>query len=94
MLLNDEIRSLLKDDSSQVTVLSGAGIYAESGIPTLRGADGYWAVGSNVYMPQEMATLAMFNKHSDEVWQRYLFRSDTCMHVVTNAGHFALADKT
>ena len=46
--------------SGKITILTGAGISAESGIPTFRGPEGYWTVGSKVYHPQEMATFHMF----------------------------------
>jgi NAD-dependent deacetylase len=37
--------------------ITGAGVSAESGIPTFRGKDGYWTIGSKNYTPQEMATM-------------------------------------
>ncbi len=40
-----------------VTILTGAGISAESGIPTFRGPEGYWTVGSREYHPQEFLNL-------------------------------------
>ena len=36
--------------------ITGAGVSASSGIPTFRGNDGFWTVGSVNYTPQEMAT--------------------------------------
>jgi NAD-dependent deacetylase len=36
-----------------VTVLTGAGIPADSGIPTFRGPEGYWTIGSKNYMPTD-----------------------------------------
>ena len=51
----------------RLTVMSGAGISAESGIPTFRGPEGYWTVGAQVYHPQEMATRAMFERAPDQV---------------------------
>jgi len=38
-----------KDTEGRLTVLTGAGISAESGIPTFRGPEGYWTVGSKEY---------------------------------------------
>ena len=45
---------------SRIVALTGAGISAESGIPTFRGEEGYWTVGSEVYRPTEMATNAAY----------------------------------
>src|SRR5512138_2812352 len=73
-----------------VVVLTGAGISAESGIPTFRGAEGYWVVGSRNYMPQEMATNEMFERAPDEVWRWYLYRFGVCRDARPNAGHEAL----
>src|SRR5512138_538410 len=73
-----------------VVVLTGAGISAESGIPTFRGAEGYWVVGSRNYMPQEMATYEMFCRAPDEVWRWYLYRFGVCKHAQPNDGHRAL----
>lgn len=85
------LKRYFNDSSTRITVLTGAGISAESGIPTFRGPEGYWTVGSKVYMPQEMATLEMFLQHPQEVWQWYLYRLGVCLHAQPNAGHLALA---
>src|SRR5216684_1156763 len=53
----------------KVAFLTGAGISAESGIPTFRGPEGYWRVGSQVYEPEEIATHAMFARMPEEVWR-------------------------
>jgi NAD-dependent deacetylase len=74
----------------RLTVLTGAGISAESGIPTFRGPEGYWTVGSAVYQPQEMATLAMFRKDPEAVWAWYLYRMGVCRRAAPNGGHRAL----
>ena len=75
-----------------VTFLTGAGISAESGIPTFRGPEGYWSVGSRNYHPQEMATFAMFQQHPDEVWKWYLYRLSVCRNAKPNPGHLALVE--
>ena len=36
--------------------ITGAGVSADSGIPTFRGNDGFWTIGSINFTPQEMAT--------------------------------------
>lgn len=74
-----------------ITILTGAGISAESGIPTFRGPEGYWTVGSQAYHPQEMATHRMFLQEPIEVWKWYLYRLAVCRAAAPNPGHFAIA---
>ena len=71
--------------------LTGAGISAESGIPTFRGPEGMWTVGSRHYHPMEMATRAAFERMPDEVWAWYLYRRGFCRRAAPNAAHLALA---
>ena len=40
--------------------ITGAGVSSDSGIPTFRGSDGFWTIGSKNYTPQEMATRTMY----------------------------------
>jgi NAD-dependent deacetylase len=75
-----------------VLVLTGAGVSAASGIPTFRGPEGYWTVGSRVYRPEELATRAMFARDPDEVWSWYLHRLGVCRAAEPNAAHHAVAD--
>jgi NAD-dependent deacetylase len=84
----EEVRSA----GGRVVALTGAGISAESGIPTFRGAEGYWVVGSRNFMPQEMATHAMFEHAPEEVWRWYLYRFGICHSAEPNAGHRALVE--
>src|SRR5512142_2112025 len=81
----------VREAQGRVVVLTGAGISAESGIPTFRGKDGFWVVGSRNYMPQEMATQEMFRRAPEEVWRWYLYRFGACAGARPNAGHEALA---
>merc|ERR1719310_1296889 len=78
--------------ASKVVVLTGAGISAESGIPTFRGADGFWTVGSENYRPQELATWAKFDEMPEELWKWYQYRWDICRKAKPNAGHRALVE--
>ena len=75
-----------------VTFLTGAGISAESGIPTFRGPEGYWTVGSRNYQPSEIATEAMLRKNPEEVWKWFLFRRGICADAPPNPGHVAIAE--
>ena len=76
--------------NGRIVVLTGAGSSAESGIPTFRGEEGYWQVGSRQYHPQEMATFRAFCEMPDEVWAWYLHRRAVCRASVPNAAHRAL----
>jgi NAD-dependent deacetylase len=75
-----------------IVFLTGAGISAESGIPTFRGPEGYWRVGSRNYQPTEMATAEAFERMPEEVWRWYLFRRGVCRAAEPNAAHRALVE--
>ena len=85
----DAIRRVI-EEGGDLVVLTGAGISAESGIPTFRGPEGYWTVGSREYRPEEMATFAMFSRFPEDVWQWYLYRLGVCRRAEPNAGHRAV----
>jgi NAD-dependent deacetylase len=91
--MEEKLARILRDvreKQGRVLVLTGAGISAESGIPTFRGHDGYWVIGSKNYMPQEMATWEMFEQEPEEVWRWYLHRFGIVKDALPNAGHRAL----
>jgi len=70
-------------------VLSGAGISAESGVPTFRDAQtGLWAR----FRPEELATEDAFRRHPERVWDWYAERRASLAAVQPNAGHLALAE--
>ena len=85
-----DILADVRGRQGRVVALTGAGISAESGIPTFRGSEGFWVVGSKNYMPQEMATHEMFEQAPEEVWRWYLHRFGVCKDARPNAGHEAL----
>jgi len=72
----------------RVFVLTGAGISAESGLPTFRGADGLWR-GHRV---EEVATPAAFHANPELVWQFYSERRKRHASVTPNSAHRALAE--
>ncbi|MCT4664321.1 MAG: iron dicitrate transport regulator FecR [Flavobacteriales bacterium] len=74
----------------KITFMIGAGLSAESGIPTFRGKEGYWTIGSKNYMPEEMATQKMFKKCPEELWKWYLYRIAEAEKVKPNIGHLIL----
>jgi len=74
-------------DARSVTVLTGAGISAESGIPTFRDAlTGLWAR----YRPDELATPEAFVRDPALVWSWYRMRRELVARAEPNAGHRAL----
>jgi NAD-dependent deacetylase len=78
------------DGGRKLTVLTGAGLSADSGIPTFRDADGFWTVGSENYASEEMATYRMFCAKPLEVWKWYLYRKGICAKALPNRGHQAI----
>ncbi len=77
-------------DGGHVVALTGAGVSAESGIPTFRGEEGYWTVGAREYQPQELATHESFERMPWDVWAWYLYRRGVCRAAEPNAAHTAL----
>jgi NAD-dependent deacetylase len=72
----------------RVAVLTGAGISAESGVPTFRDAQtGLWAQ----YDPADLATPEAFVRDPKLVWEWYAWRREMVCQVQPNAGHLALA---
>ncbi len=69
-------------------VLTGAGVSAESGVPTFRDAQtGLWAR----YDPTELATPQAFRRNPKLVWDWYQWRRELVAKAVPNAGHLTLA---
>lgn len=89
-----ELQALLASVSPSaerpVVFLTGAGFSAASGIPTFRGPEGYWRVGSREYQPEQLATLAAFTAMPREVWRWYLYRKGVCDRAAPNEAHRAL----
>lgn len=72
----------------RITVLSGAGISAESGVPTFRDdKDGLWAQVD----PYEVASARGWSQNPERVWGWYLWRYHLASRVEPNAGHRAIA---
>ena len=85
------IQKLRQAGNRPVVFLTGAGISAESNIPTFRGEEGYWTVGSKHYHPTELATRQAFSELPMDVWAWYLFRRTVCRRAEPNPGHLLLA---
>ena len=74
--------------ASRIAVLTGAGISAESGIPTFRDAlTGLWAR----FRPEELATPEAFARDPKTVWEWYEWRRALVAQASPNRGHLALA---
>ena len=73
--------------------ITGAGVSAASGIPTFRGEDGYWTIGSKNYTPMEMATRAMYQNSPKEFLAWYYHRFATYRNHGPNDVHHWLSDK-
>lgn len=73
--------------------ITGAGVSSESGIPTFRGQDGFWTIGSKNYTPMEMATRAMYQHNPSEFLAWYYQRFATYRNHGPNDVHHWLSDK-
>ena len=71
----------------RVLVITGAGVSAESGIPTFRGKDGYW----RNLDPAKLATPEAFAKNPNLVWEWYRERRQRIRNAQPNAAHQAIA---
>ena len=71
----------------RIAVLTGAGVSAESGVPTFRGADGLW----KQFRAEELATPEAFARDPRLVWEWYGWRRELVARCAPNAAHRALA---
>src|SRR5438552_2436352 len=72
---------------NRILVLTGAGVSAESGIPTFRGKDGYW----RNLNPAKLATPEAFAKDPGLVWEWYRERRKRVRNAQPNPAHKAIA---
>lgn len=70
-----------------IVALTGAGVSAESGVPTFRGQDGLW----QGFRAEELATPEAFRRHPAKVWEWYHWRRRLVLGAVPNQAHKALA---
>lgn len=73
-------------NAKRVAVLTGAGISAESGVPTFRGESGLW----KKFRPEELANVNAFLSNPKLVWEWYNYRKKLISEVKPNPGHVAL----
>lgn len=74
--------------SQHLVILTGAGVSAESGVPTFRGAGGYW----RRYQAQQLATPEAFHANPSLVWEFYHYRREVMGSKHPNPAHTAIAD--
>lgn len=82
-----QVRDLLLEARS-VSVLTGAGISAESGIATFRSPGGLW----RNFRPEQLATPEAFQQDPVMVWEWYEWRRQQIAQAQPNAGHLALVE--
>src|SRR4051812_45854327 len=82
----DRARQLL-ESAERIVVLTGAGISAESGVPTFRDAGGLW----KQYRAEELATPEAFARDPRLVWEWYGMRRAAVAACRPNAAHVAIA---
>ena len=81
-----ELADLLRN-KPRLAVLTGAGISAESGIPTFRGQEGLW----RQFRAEDLATPEAFGRDPRLVWEWYDWRRGIIAAREPHAGHFVLA---
>jgi NAD-dependent deacetylase len=82
----EKAAAILKN-AQRIAVLTGAGISAESGVPTFRGKDGLW----KQFRAEELATPEAFERDPKLVWEWYDWRRGKIAQVIPNRGHLTLA---
>jgi len=82
----DLARSLVRG-ARRIVALTGAGVSAESGVPTFRGAGGLW----KQFRAEDLATPDAFARDARLVWEWYGWRRSVVLSCVPNAAHRALA---
>jgi NAD-dependent deacetylase len=73
---------------ARITVLTGAGVSAASGVPTFRSADGLW----RNFRPEALATAEAFGRDPKLVWEWYAWRRSLIAACEPNAAHLVLAE--
>jgi NAD-dependent deacetylase len=84
------VEAIRKQRPRRVVVFTGAGVSADSGIPTFRGNEGLW----RNFRAEDLATPSAFRRDPELVWQWYEMRRDLIRKASPNAAHLAIAKLT
>lgn len=87
MMVSETLIARLRN-ADAVCVLTGAGISAESGVPTFRGEEGLW----KKFRPEELANFDAFIRNPTLVWEWYAYRRRLIQDVKPNPAHHALVE--
>ncbi len=87
MEFSNELLKRLKN-AECIAVLTGAGVSAESGVPTFRDPGGIW----EKFRPEQLANFEAFMSDPDFVWSWYQHRREIMRDVKPNKGHYVLAE--
>ncbi|XP_038596690.1 NAD-dependent protein deacylase sirtuin-5, mitochondrial-like [Tachyglossus aculeatus] len=74
--------------AKHVAIITGAGVSAVSGVPTFRGAGGFW----RKWQAQDLATPLAFAKNASRVWEFYHYRREVMLSKHPNPAHLAIAE--
>jgi len=85
-IFSDQLHKKILSATS-IVAFTGAGISAESGVPTFRGDEGLW----KKFKPEELANFDAFMRNPDLVWEWYSYRKQIISKIQPNPGHYALA---
>jgi NAD-dependent deacetylase len=84
--VDEAIRAIHQSKPRRVVVFTGAGVSADSGIPTFRGSGGLWR---NV-RAEDLATPEAFRRDPQTVWEWYEWRRELIRNAKPNAAHEAI----
>lgn len=85
--IEEAIRAIHEARPRRVAIMTGAGVSADSGIPTFRGPGGLW----RNFRPEELATPEAFRRDPALVWEWYEWRRGLIREAKPNAAHEAIA---
>lgn len=89
-MIDEAIRAIRTAAPRRVVVFTGAGVSADSGIPTFRGAGGLW----REFRAEDLATPEAFRRDPKLVWEWYEWRRGLIREAQPNAAHLAVARLT